>query len=687
MISVDHLKELIASGDFDKVENLWTDLITERNIGLAEYFEISDALKQVGELKRACLLLELLGDHYETQRNYSAAIEVQKHMLRYRQEDLSIRKRLIELYRKQHPNSQHLEEYLELSGLSKSDPIMKAMQRFEEFLKYDVGNYFYFERYGMGKIVEVIPQKREIVVDFEKKNRHFLDIDVARGLLSPVNAEHFLYKKNKELDDLKSLASSQPVQLVVMILQSFREPLSAPRIKGYLEGIIDTTELNYFWGKIRKDLEKNDNVRVAGRTNKTYTYVGSAAAKQDHAIKAFNEANIREKYLLAEEYLKKMPEVFNILTPRLRQLGPQVRKEHPGIALDILMLFHDIGELSEIDHSTKELLNVSKPEDILNDMASHEHQARLLLYLKEKYPDEWLQTAKKILLNSEDFKLLDSVADNLKSTPHTLEDINHKIFAMPKQYTKQYLWMLKRIEAGALAEYLKPTHIPRLIDTLEYISGIKAIVKKILSLEAFDTMIANATENEASRIRKSLNRSAALNDYEKKGLLRIIEHHFPDLFEKKYDIIYTTAAALKRKKEELNHILSVDIPANKKEIGRAREFGDLSENFEYKAAKEKQDQLYEKVKTIESELQKIQLIESLEIRTDRVEIGTAITLRSSRDNSFVVYRILGRWDTDLAHKTISNEAPLARAMLGKKRGDSIEIEGIEYEIAEIGKAF
>ena len=136
----------------------------------------------------------------------------------------------------------------------------------------------------------------------------------------------------------------------------------------------------------------------------------------------------------------------------------------------------------------------------------------------------------------------------------------------------------------------------------------------------------------------------------------------------------------------MNRILTVEIPENKKEIGRAREFGDLSENFEYKAAKEKQDQLYEKVKSIESDIQRAQLIEHHKIDTRHVAVGTTISLKNLKDESTVVYSILGRWDTDLTKNVISNEAPLARSLLDKEVGDRIQIDGIEYEITKINSA-
>jgi transcription elongation factor GreA len=686
MKMIDRAKELIKERDFDKLDDFWTDLIMEKDIGLDRYFDVADTLRDAGETSRALLLLEILGEHYESQRDYECAVETQKHILRYLPENPTTREEIIRLYKTRHADSQHLDEYLEFSGLSKGEPILKAIARFEEFLKFDVGNYFYFERYGMGEVVDVKPIRREIVVDFEKKKKHFLTIEVAKGLLLPINESHFLYKKFKNIDELRSVAMSQPLDLVVMLLKNLRESLSASRIKGYLNGIVPDEELIRLWERVRKTLEKHDNIRVAGKTAKVYTYVESATDKQDQAIDAFHKASIREKYLLAEEYAKKLKTVFDILAPHIEQMGNQMQKTHPGIALDILMLYEEIGKPEALQYSIDDILAVSLPEEIMTDMANHEHQTRLLSIIKNKYPDEWINSTTSIVFKSGDSRLLDSAADHLKNAPGTLTDIYYKIFAMPKQYPKQFQWMLKRIETGVLREYLQPGLIPRLIDSLDYVRGVKSTVKNILSLDNFDRMIGQAAEKDALRIRESVERSATFTGYEKKNFLRILEHHFPQFFEKKSDIIYSTATALKRRKEQLNHILTVEIPENKKDISRAREFGDLSENFEYKAAKERQDQLYQKVKTIESELQITHLIDASKIKTDRVDVGTIITLENPKDESRIVYTILGRWDTDLERSVISNEAPLALAMMGRKCGDVVEIDGLEHKIIRIDRA-
>ncbi|MBE0431856.1 GreA/GreB family elongation factor [candidate division WOR-3 bacterium] len=686
MLSIDRAKQLIEAGSFDEFDDILTDLITDKDVKLHQYFDIANELKTRGQSARACLMLELLGEHLEAQRDYRSAIEVQKALLHFHEESPPIRKKIVELYRRQHDGSQHLEDYLERSGLVTDGPIMKAIQRFDEYMTYDIGKCFYFERYGMGEVVAVIPEKREIVVDFEKKPKHFLPIDVARGLLSPIDEQHFLYAKRNDIERLRSMASSQPAETVIALLRSFNEPLTASQIKTQLEGVVEDDELSRFWEKVRKILEKHENVRVEGKTTKMYAYVGSTADKTRHAVEAFHKAGPNDRYRLAQDYASMMPAVFESLAPYLAELGRETQKDHAGLALDILMLLAETGHEVEPGYSIDDLLSSHTPGQILREMTNHQHRDRFLSAVKEKYPDQWAATATSMIFDAEDTRLLNVVIDHLDDMPSVQQDIYDRIITMPAQYPKHYHWMLRKIESGGLEAYLTPALVTRLIASLEHVPGVKTTARKILALERFDSVAVKAQSAEAQRIRNALKSSTVLSEHEKKSYLRILDYHFPELAEKKTGAIYSTRAALSKKKAELERLLVVDIPANKKEIGRAREYGDLSENFEYKAAKERQDQLYARVKALESELVNVKVIDPAIVATDCVSIGTAVKLQSTTDDSVVEYAILGRWDTDLPNKVISNEAPLAQSMLGKKNGDRMTIDGIEYVIVEIKRA-
>jgi transcription elongation factor GreA len=677
--------ELIAQRDFQRLDDLWTDMILNEKTDIREFFDVVKELKKAKESDRAFMLLEMLASHFESDNNLQQAIEVYKQMLYFTHDDTNIRQKLISLYRNLYRESTHLDEYIDMSGLSKKDPIFKALNKLEEFIRYDVGRYFYFERYGLGEVIDTIPARQEIIVDFEKKKRHFLTIDVARGLLSAIDKNHFLYIKHARPDELKERASSNPVELVEFLLKNFHEPLTASHIKQYMEGIVEHENMNTWWERVRKQLEKNENIQVSGKTKKYYTYQPSSIDRRSEAITTFERASPQEQYYLAEHYHKSMPQVFEHIIPHLVELGNKSYKRNPSLALDIALLCEDTPHVAGFSYTPEAILERVKPETIIHTMSSVEHQKTILQFVKNKNPDTWMHIFKKLLLSLDSSKLLDDIEQQLQEFPELLRDAHYTIFSLPKQHPQQFQWILKKMLGGDLPDYTSPRFVPKLFDSLIHVKGIKSSINKILSLEKFDAILAHSTEDEARRILTSLHKNHVLADHEKKDYLRIVEYHFPHLFRKDIDIIYSTEVALNKKKEELKHIYTVEIPENKKEISRAREYGDLSENFEYKAAKERQDQLYQKVKDIESALEKVRIINPATIDTSRVMIGTTVELKNVQSGERIRYTILGRWDTDLKQNIISNEAPLAASLLGKACGDRVIINDAEYEMIDIQK--
>jgi len=678
-------REAIAQKDFKKLDNLWTDIIIDKQVQLNDIIELTNELRKQGALEQALFLLEVIVSQLESENEYRKLIEVYKNMLHYKKEDSTIRKELVILYKKLYENSKYIAEYIEISGLDRTEPIYKSLAKLEEFLCYDIGNFFYFERYGIGEVVDAIPAKKEIVIGFEKKPRHFLTIDVAKGLLLPINKEHFLYKKYENIGELRQRALSNPVELIKFIIKSFDEPLTARQIKTHLEGIIDKNEISKWWEKVRKNLEADTNIKVSGKTIKSYDHIESGLDKNGDAIIAFEKATPKEKYLLAEHHAKKNSIVFKQILPNLAELGNEIYEQEPGLAIDILILCNESKLESSLSYDIDEILSKEKPENIITELNNLEHQKILLRIIREKNPDKWIDIFEKLVFSVVDFKLLEEIVQHLQDVPDKLARIYFAIFSMPRQYPQQFQWLLKKIQNGKLDEYLNPSFIPKFIDSLEYMKGIKALVRKILSPENFDAMLKKAKGEDAKRIIEAINRSRILAAHDRKDFLKIIEHNFQDLFPKDIDIIYATEASRNRKREELDRIYTIDIPENKKEISQAREYGDLSENFEYKAAKERQDQLYQKLKMLEAEIEKARIIEPNGIDIGCVNVGTKITLKNLQNDDLVSYTILGRWDTDLSKNIISNEAPIAKSLLGKVCTDRVSLNSIDYEVMNIEK--
>ncbi len=152
------------------------------------------------------------------------------------------------------------------------------------------------------------------------------------------------------------------------------------------------------------------------------------------------------------------------------------------------------------------------------------------------------------------------------------------------------------------------------------------------------------------------------------------------------DTVPMTPAGAQKLREELAR-LKEERPRISREIGVAREHGDLSENAEYHAAKERQGLVEARIKDIEDKLSRAEVIDPSKLSGDRVRFGATVTLTNLDTDEEQKFQIVGADEADINRGTISVSAPLARAIMGKSIGDEVVVNlpggTRRYEIGEI----
>lgn len=136
----------------------------------------------------------------------------------------------------------------------------------------------------------------------------------------------------------------------------------------------------------------------------------------------------------------------------------------------------------------------------------------------------------------------------------------------------------------------------------------------------------------------------------------------------------TTAAGFARLEEELKHRKGVERPAIIEAISEARAHGDLSENAEYSAAKEKQSFNEGRIKELEAVISRVEIIDIASLKSDTIKFGATVTIIDEESEEESKYQIVGEYEADINKKQISMTAPMARALIGKKAGDSVEVK-------------
>lgn len=153
------------------------------------------------------------------------------------------------------------------------------------------------------------------------------------------------------------------------------------------------------------------------------------------------------------------------------------------------------------------------------------------------------------------------------------------------------------------------------------------------------------------------------------------------------EIIYLTAEGYKKLKDELDHMRSVERPAISAAIAEARDKGDLSENAEYDAAREAQGLLEMRIAKLEDTIANARVIDESKIDRSKVQILSRVTLLNHNNGKEVSYTIVSENEANLREGKLAIGTPIAKALLGKKVGDIVEVNVpagvIKFEIKDI----
>jgi len=153
------------------------------------------------------------------------------------------------------------------------------------------------------------------------------------------------------------------------------------------------------------------------------------------------------------------------------------------------------------------------------------------------------------------------------------------------------------------------------------------------------------------------------------------------------DKVPMTASGHQAMLEEIKHLKAVERPRIIKAITEARAHGDLSENAEYHAAKDQQGWIEARVAELEDKVSRAEVIDVTKLSGDTVKFGAFVTLIDEDSEDQSVYQIVGEFEADVKKGKISVTSPIARAIIGKKKGDSVEVMtpggGKSYEIVKI----
>src|SRR6266404_1136301 len=706
------LKTLLSQSDWDNAQALWLEL-AEQFPDQPEFLlllvkEFADAGQPPLAAELASLIagnIKAAGKHHEWL--YALKLQTEAHPV-----DKQLRAEITEALNEIYEKDPRLKTILTVAELDQNrTPLPTALARIDTLLALQPGAFCQHKSWGFGRVKSFDTTLGQVVVGFAHNPSHSMQLAYAATSLTPVNQEHVEVRKITDLDGLKRLSSEDPVALFRLVLLSLNRSATADRIENMLSGsVVSADHWKKWWDNVRKLAKKDPHFDLPAKKTDPIVLRTAPVSQQDEILEAFRDAKgLIQKTAVAREFLKRVDEMDNadLLIQEFQDALLDALNKTPVSRqperIEAAVVLEQLGRRRQtaVDDAgaflTNLLTGIYNLSALLDDLSTSARQ-RVLAILKTSAPDRLFRE-----LNRFSTKVLDEIPDLLGQNAGAIKQWVHNQTAG----AELLCWICRNVSTPAsrkawpwLEDFQTPALLLAVVEAIES-APTKSANKKLRDVlfeegELVADLLAEADTETVRNLTRLILASGAIEELDRRSLMaRIVKEH-PFVKEslvaktvKEQPIIVSWASYHKRM-AELEDIVQKRIPANSKEIGLARSYGDLRENFEFKAAKDTQKLLMRRRAELESLLSRAQATDFADAKTDLVSIGTSVTVTDLGTKQSLTYHILGAWDSDPARGIISYPAALAQALLNKHTGDTIDWKGDagpqQFRIDRIEKA-
>ncbi|MFZ5786042.1 MAG: GreA/GreB family elongation factor, partial [Acidobacteriota bacterium] len=349
-----------------------------------------------------------------------------------------------------------------------------------------------------------------------------------------------------------------------------------------------------------------------------------------------------------------------------------------------------------IDLMRHQLLERAGARDLLAVCSDVSQREAILELLPQARPDEWRAAFAEWFPLETQPRLQTLMAERLfeageRSRMGSLLD---QVLLHPQRHPSAFVWVCELAETSGLgalvAERRGGAMLVRLVELAEKkeFVPLRPRLKEVLSAKGLAATILQdrITVDQARRLLQILDSPGELAE-ERAWLRRALHARFPELHvAPDVRVVPALAATVVRLQEELRALREREIPEVLKAIQVAKEHGDLRENFEYHAARARQEFLSARAAKLQEDLSSVRLIDPATVDASQVRVGTRVRLVPEEAAEARELTILGPYEADPGRGIVSFGTEVAEAVLGRSPGDEIQLDGRTWRIASISPA-
>jgi transcription elongation GreA/GreB family factor len=571
----------------------------------------------------------------------------------------------------------------------------------EQLEQLKPGTFCTHKSWGFGRVAEWNLLLNQIVIDFTGKKGHAMQLQYAADNLTPLSADHFLARKASDLGSIKKLIKEDPAALMRNVLESLGGKATAQQISEWLVGdVFNDAEWKRWWESTKKLLKKEGYFAIPTKKTDPVQLRADKVSHADELITFFKQARQPKEQVAALDQIIKFHHEFK--EPE-RQLQPIVtaseqtavrnQRIHPEFTFELVLgrdeLLERVPQLKPTNLSLTLAKLISDEESrwmsILPKLPAAKEK-RVLQALPSVLGSRWTERALQLMRGSHS-RLVAQIARVLSETGQQAE-LRFSLEKAIREHSvtsEMLVWLCNEREKW-----------PDLI-TSELLNAILSAVERdqhrapsrgsklqrllVEDRQLIGDIFAGAEIGVARDAVRRLMLTPLFDELTKRSLLARVVKLYPELEnmitgeqpEEKSAALVVSWSSLERRKVEYEELVKKKIPENTKEIALARSYGDLSENFEFKAAKQMQAVLMRRKTELEQALQNARGTAFESPDTSRVSIGTIVTLRDADSKEEEIYTILGAWDGEPERHIISYQTATGQALLGHKLGEVVTI--------------
>jgi transcription elongation GreA/GreB family factor len=553
--------------------------------------------------------------------------------------------------------------------------------------------------WGFGRIKEVDPVFGRFHIDFQGKPDHSMDLAFAAESLRPIPREHILARKALDLEGIRQMAALHHLDLIRLVLQSYGGRATAEQIQRDLVPDVISSDWKKWWDAAKHEMKKDGHFQLPAKKTEPILFQTTEVSLKDRLMADFNTAKgLKARLVAAGELLKNLADVPDKATAvenAVALLNTEIQSHQrtlPALALEAVWMRDDLRAAAGLPPATEGELDeaaVWAQVDNLGKMLEAVPAAkyrRALQSFKAHRPAIWHEALLSIL-NFASTKLCGECV-HLLVEGGKLDALKSALVRMISQHTagsELLLWLAKD-RSDSFADILGPEVFRAMLTAMErdQFNEKKSnhLRDYILDDQELLVQLIESADIEVIRdLTRALQLSPSFDDMDKRSLLARIVKNFPVIqsmitgeHTRQDNSLMVSWPSLERRKLEYDELVQKKVPANSRDIAIARSYGDLSENHEYKAAKEAHRLLMLRKSELEDELARARGTDFANPRTDVVTIGTHVILTDLGRNQSEQFNILGAWDFDESRHIISYLSPIAQALLSKSVGEEVQFE-------------